>query len=83
MRLTGIVFALVGVLLGAGDAKFMRNATLISALAGSAVDLAVAGVRLGPARHLVGAEHIHGAALGLCRLARGFRALAGAGHGLG
>lgn len=30
----GIVFALDGVLLGAGDAKFMRNATLISALAG-------------------------------------------------
>jgi putative MATE family efflux protein len=30
----GVVFALDGVLLGAGDAKFMRNATMISALAG-------------------------------------------------
>lgn len=30
----GIVFALDGVLLGAGDAKFMRNATLVSALVG-------------------------------------------------
>ncbi|MGW0158271.1 MATE family efflux transporter [Mycobacterium sp. NPDC003323] len=30
----GIVFALDGVLLGAGDAKFMRNATLASALIG-------------------------------------------------
>jgi putative MATE family efflux protein len=30
----GIVFGLDGVLLGAGDAKFMRNATVISALVG-------------------------------------------------
>ncbi|GLZ31186.1 MATE family efflux transporter [Lentzea sp. NBRC 105346] len=30
----GVVFALDGVLLGAGDAAFMRNATLISAIAG-------------------------------------------------
>jgi putative MATE family efflux protein len=30
----GVVFAIDGVLLGAGDAKFMRNATLGSALAG-------------------------------------------------
>lgn len=30
----GIVFALDGVLLGAGDARFMRNATVISALVG-------------------------------------------------
>lgn len=30
----GVVFGLDGVLLGAGDAKFMRNATLVSALAG-------------------------------------------------
>jgi len=34
LPIAGIVFALDGVLLGAGDAKFMRNATLISALAG-------------------------------------------------
>ncbi|WP_019969723.1 MATE family efflux transporter [Mycobacterium sp. 141] len=34
LPVAGIVFALDGVLLGAGDAKFMRNATLISALAG-------------------------------------------------
>lgn len=30
----GIVFALDGILLGAGDAKFLRNATLIAALCG-------------------------------------------------
>ena len=30
----GVVFALDGVLLGAGDAAFLRNATLVSALAG-------------------------------------------------
>ncbi|EUA90191.1 DNA-damage-inducible F DinF domain protein [Mycobacterium ulcerans str. Harvey] len=30
----GIVFALDGVLLGAGDAAFMRTATVVSALAG-------------------------------------------------
>lgn len=34
LPIAGIVFALDGVLLGAGDAKFMRNATLFSALAG-------------------------------------------------
>ncbi|MBE1546654.1 putative MATE family efflux protein [Mycobacterium sp. OAS707] len=34
LPIAGIVFALDGVLLGAGDAKFMRNATLISALFG-------------------------------------------------
>lgn len=34
LPIAGIVFALDGVLLGAGDVKFMRNATLISALAG-------------------------------------------------
>jgi putative MATE family efflux protein len=34
LPIAGIVFALDGVLLGAGDAKFMRNATLISALIG-------------------------------------------------
>jgi putative MATE family efflux protein len=34
LPMAGIVFALDGVLLGAGDAKFMRNATLISALLG-------------------------------------------------
>ncbi|OBA88583.1 MATE family efflux transporter [Mycobacteriaceae bacterium 1482268.1] len=34
LPVAGIVFALDGVLLGAGDAKFMRNATLFSALAG-------------------------------------------------
>lgn len=34
LPVAGIVFALDGVLLGAGDATFMRNATLISALAG-------------------------------------------------
>ncbi len=44
LPIAGIVFALDGVLLGAGDAKFMRNATLISALRRvPAVDLAVAG----------------------------------------
>lgn len=34
LPVAGVVFALDGVLLGAGDAKFMRNATLISALVG-------------------------------------------------
>jgi putative MATE family efflux protein len=34
LPVAGIVFALDGVLLGAGDAKFMRNATLFSALIG-------------------------------------------------
>ncbi len=34
LPVAGIVFALDGVLLGAGDAKFMRNATLFSALVG-------------------------------------------------
>ncbi|ORA22590.1 MATE family efflux transporter [Mycobacterium aquaticum] len=34
LPVAGIVFALDGVLLGAGDAKFMRNATLVSALIG-------------------------------------------------
>jgi putative MATE family efflux protein len=34
LPVAGVVFALDGVLLGAGDAKFMRNATLISALIG-------------------------------------------------
>ncbi len=34
LPMAGIVFALDGVLLGAGDAKFMRNATLASALVG-------------------------------------------------
>lgn len=34
LPVAGIVFALDGVLLGAGDAKFMRTATLVSALVG-------------------------------------------------
>ncbi len=34
LPLAGIVFALDGVLLGAGDATFMRNATVLSALVG-------------------------------------------------
>lgn len=34
LPIAGIVFGLDGVLLGAGDARFMRNATVISALAG-------------------------------------------------
>jgi len=34
LPIAGVVFALDGVLLGAGDAKFMRNATLASALLG-------------------------------------------------
>ncbi|KUI24418.1 MATE family efflux transporter [Mycobacterium sp. IS-1496] len=34
LPVAGVVFALDGVLLGAGDATFMRNATLISALVG-------------------------------------------------
>ena len=34
LPIAGIVFALDGVLLGAGDARFMRNATLASALCG-------------------------------------------------
>jgi putative MATE family efflux protein len=34
LPVAGVVFALDGVLLGAGDARFMRNATLISAMVG-------------------------------------------------
>jgi putative MATE family efflux protein len=34
LPIAGVVFALDGVLLGAGDARFMRNATLASALIG-------------------------------------------------
>jgi putative MATE family efflux protein len=34
LPVAGVVFALDGVLLGAGDAKFMRTATLVSALVG-------------------------------------------------
>jgi putative MATE family efflux protein len=34
LPIAGVVFAVDGVLLGAGDAKFMRNATLASALVG-------------------------------------------------
>ena len=34
LPVAGIVFALDGVLLGAGDAKFMRNATVVSAVVG-------------------------------------------------
>jgi putative MATE family efflux protein len=34
LPVAGVVFALDGVLLGAGDAKFMRNATLLCGLAG-------------------------------------------------
>ncbi|BCQ09774.1 DNA-damage-inducible protein DinF [Mycobacterium heckeshornense] len=34
LPVAGIVFGLDGVLLGAGDAPFMRTATLVSALAG-------------------------------------------------
>jgi len=34
LPIAGVVFALDGVLLGAGDARFMRNATLASALVG-------------------------------------------------
>ena len=34
LPVAGVVFAIDGVLLGAGDAKFMRNATLVSALVG-------------------------------------------------
>jgi len=34
LRIAGIVFALDGVLLGVGDAAFMRTATVVSALVG-------------------------------------------------
>lgn len=34
LPIAGVVFALDGVLLGAGDAAFMRSATVVSALAG-------------------------------------------------
>jgi Na+-driven multidrug efflux pump len=34
LPIAGVVFGLDGALLGAGDAKFMRDATVISALAG-------------------------------------------------
>ena len=34
LPIAGVVFAIDGVLLGAGDARFMRTATLVSALVG-------------------------------------------------
>ena len=83
LPIAGIVFALDGVLLGAGDAKFMRNATLVSALVGFLpliwLSLIFGWGLLG---HLVGPEHLHGAAARLRRLARVLRSLAGGGHGV-
>ena len=79
LPVAGIVFALDGVLLGAGDATFMRNATLISALVGFlpliwlslAFGWGLLGIWVGP-------EHVHGAAAGVRRLAGLLRSLAGA-----
>ena len=71
LPIAGIVFALDGVLLGAGDAKFMRNATLVSALVGFLPLIWLSLVfGWGLARHLVGPDHLHGAAAGVRRLAR-------------
>ena len=83
LPVAGIVFALDGVLLGAGDAKFMRNATLISALIGflPLIWLSLA-FGWGLARHLVRTEHLHGAAAGVCRLACLLWSLAGARNGI-
>ena len=59
--LAGVVFALDGVLLGAGDAAFLRNATLVSALVGFlpmiwmslAFDWGLAGIWTGLALFMV------------------------------
>ena len=51
--IAGVVFALDGVLLGAGDAAFLRTSTLLAAVVGFLPLIwAVARVRLGPGRHL-------------------------------
>ncbi len=56
----GVVFALDGVLLGAGDAAFLRTSTLVAAVVGFLPLIwAVAGVRLGPGRHLVRTRGVH------------------------
>jgi putative MATE family efflux protein len=55
MPLNGVLFALDGVLLGAGDLRFMRNVTIAAALAGylpftlatAALDLGLGGIWLG------------------------------------
>ena len=73
----GVVFAIDGVLLGAGDAAFLRTWTLLAARRRvPAADLGVAGVRMGAGRDLVGAGGVHAGA------PRGRRA-AGCGAGAG
>ena len=83
LPIAGIVFALDGVLLGAGDAKFMRNATLISALVGFLpliwLSLVFGWGLLGI---WSGLTHIHGAAAGVRRVAGFLRSLAGAWNGV-
>ena len=55
LPLSGLLFALDGILIGAGDIVFMRNVTLAGALGGFLpLTLAAYVVRLGPGRHLGG-----------------------------
>jgi Na+-driven multidrug efflux pump len=68
----GVVFALDGVLLGAGDAAYLRTTTLGAALAG---DLALAGLRLGDRRNLVRVDRVHAVATGGGERAGAVRAL--------
>ena len=84
LPVAGIVFALDGVLLGAGRREVHAQRHPDQRIGRvPALDLALAGVRLGSTRHLVRLEHIHGAAAGVRRLACVLRSLAGAGHRLG
>ena len=83
LPVAGIVFALDGVLLGAGDAEVHAQRDP-DQRAGRvpAVDLAVAAVRLGSVGDLGGPVDVHGAATGVRRVAGALRPLAGAGRAL-
>ena len=73
LPIAGIVFALDGVLLGAGDAAFMRTATVVSRWWAFAADLVVAGIRRG----LVGIWSGLSAFVGLRLTFVGLRTLSG------
>ena len=83
LPVAGIVFALDGVLLGAGDAKFMRNATLASALLGF-LPLIWLSLVFGWGLFGIwsGLTHVHGVAAGVRRLAGVFGALVGGRNGI-
>ena len=60
LPLSGLLFALDGILIGAGDIAFMRNVTLAGALGGFLpLTIAAVRLRLGPGRHLGRAAAVH------------------------